>query len=366
MSIDETLIKEAPKKARKSPNFNDKISREIWKILSNPDENLIENLNSIIEKSFRLIAKSNLDDPKVQKKIFDQILSFLNNLFWKLDIKKFYNNIPKTDIQKYSGKSLWEQFIHNIYWKQRKLFYRDEIWWWSCSYWTILLKHFFEELENRWMDLKSDIFFYPHNDLEGWRWHSGVIISFQWKEYLADFWWFNHAISNKIIQSIDGLNEIYSSNNFDSFRTPNIKKYYKLRDKKEDRPKNILFFHDTESFANRWSQRWRTNATIEFVPKLDWKQSKEVKFEFQPDKVYLTVDNIEYIFSYKNDNKPTKDIPDKKFFDYFISHIQHLRTIDKSTKKPISTTWEKSTFTEYLNLIHNKVSIEKLRKIYNV
>lgn len=363
MNIENLYKKESPKKT-KCQIFSNKISDEIWKTIENPDENLTQSLNKTFNKVFKLISKNDLNNTDIQREIFEQILSFLNNLFWKIEIKKFYNNIPKTDIQKYWKKTLWEQFIHNIYWKQRKLFYRNEIGWWSCSYWTILFKHFFEELEKRWMNLKSEIFFYPNNDTNGWRWHSWVIIFFQGKEYLADFWWFNSMSNNSIIQSIDALNKLYNSNNFDNFKSQNIKKYYTLQGKKKEKQKNLLFFHDIWTFTNRRSQRARKNATIEFAPKLDWKSSKDVKFEFQSDKIYLTIDGIQHIFSYKKDNKSLSDIPDEKIFDYFISHIQHLQTTDKSTGEVIKIKWEKTIFTEYLNLIRNKISIEKLRKIY--
>ncbi len=344
--------------------FSDKISNEIWKTIGNPDENLTQSLNKTFNKVFKLISKNDLNNPNIQREIFEQILSFLNNLFWKVEIKKFYNNIPKTDIKKYSEKNLWEQFIHNIYWKQRKLFYRDEIWGWSCSYWTILFKHFFEELEKRGMNLKSEIFFYPNDDMDGWRWHSWVLVSFQWKTYLADFWGFNQNNDNQIIESVDNLNKIYCTNNFDCFKDDAIKRYYKTPKKKKEKFKWPLFFHDVWTFTERRSQRARNNATIEFVPKLDWKQSKDVKFEFQPDKVYLTIDGIQHTFTYVKDGKTPRDIPDEKFFDYFISHIQHLQTTDKSTKEIIKIKWEKTIFTEYLNIIREKISIEKLRKIY--
>lgn len=361
--------KSAEKKQNKTKSqiFSDRISGEIWDTISHPDENLIKNLNVIFDKSFRLISRSDLSNPGTQKEIFDQILVFLNELLWKIDAKKFYNNIPRTDIKKFSKKSLWEQFIHNIYWKQWKLFYRNEIGWWSCSYWTILLKHFFEELEKRWMDIKSEIFFYPNNDISGWRWHSGVIVSFQWKEYLADFGWFNQNNKNSIIENIDNLNKIYCSNNFDCFKSDAIKKYYKLQKKEKGRWKNtwLLFFHDIWTFTDRRSQRLRKNATIEFIPKLDWKHSKNVKFEFHSDKIYLTVDGVQHVFVFKKDKKhPSVDISDERFFDYFISHIQHLQTTNKSTKEVLNIKWEKNIFTEYLNLIREKINIQKLRKIY--
>ena len=356
--------KSAEQGKSKTQRFSDKISSEIWETISNPDENLIKRLNAIFDKSFKLISKSDLNNREVQKKICDQILVFMNELLWKIDAKKFYNNIPTTDIKKFSKKSLWEQFMHNIYWKQRKLYYRNEIGWGSCSYWTIIFKHFFDELEKRWMDIKSEIFFYPMNDIEGGWWHSGVIVSFQWKEYLADFGWFNHHVDdNLIIQSIDSLNEQYNSKTFDRFRADSIEKYYKLKDK----PDNLLFFHDTGAFVNRRSQRTRKNATIEFTPKLDWKISKDVKFEFQPDKIYLTIDGIQHVFIYKKDKKhPSADVSDEKFFDYFISHIEHVETTEKTTKKPLNIKWEKTIFTEYLELIRKKISIQKLRTIYGI
>lgn len=364
MNIEDPDKKEEQKKT-KCQIFSDKISNEIWKTIESPDENLTQSLNKIFNKVFKLISKNDLSNPNIQREIFEQILSFLNNLFWKIEIKKFYNNIPKTDIKKYSEKNLWEQFIHNIYWKQRKLFYRNEIGGWSCSYWTILFKHFFEELGKRWMNLKSEIFFYPMKDIDGGRWHSWVIVSFQWKDYLADFWWFNQNNNNPIIENIDNLNRIYSSNNFDCFKSDAIKKYYKLQKKGKKRKDTwLLFFHDIWAFTDRRSQRSRKNATIEFVPKLDWKQSKDVKFEFQPDKIYLTIDGIQHIFIYKKDHKPLKDIPNEKFLDYFISHIQHLQTTNKSTKEIVKIKWEKSIFTEYLNLIREKINIQNFRKIY--
>ena len=358
----ENLDKKETQWKTKCQIFSDRISDEIWKIIENPDENLTQRLNGTFSKVFRLVSKNDLSNPNIQKEIFEQILSFLNNIFWKIEIKKFYNNIPKTDIKKYWKKTLWEQFIHNIYWKQRKLFYRDEIGWWSCSYWTILFKHFFEELEKRWMSLTSEIFFYPSDDISGWRWHSWVIVSFQWKNYLADFWWFNQ--NNEIIESIDNLNKIYGINNFDSFKSDAIDRYYKTKKKDKNKSKWPLFFHDIWTFTERRSKRRRKNATIEFVPKLDWKHSKDVKFEFQPDKVYLTIDGVQHLFIYKKDKKPSLEISDERFFDYFISHIQHSQTTDKSTKQILRIKWEKTLFTEYLNLIREKINIQKLRKIY--
>ena len=214
---------------QKKLSYIDRFSDDIWKILSSPNENMIQELNYVFEKFLRLVSMSDLKNEEIQKTIFQNVFDFLNKLFEKIDIKKFYNNIPKINIKQYSENSVWEMFLHNIYWKERKLFYRDEIEWWSCSYWTILFKRFFDELEKKWLKIKSDIFFYPNNDLEGWWWHSWLIITFQWKDYLVDFWWFNSMQDNPIMENIDVLNEKYESTVFDALKRKNIEKYYRQK-----------------------------------------------------------------------------------------------------------------------------------------
>ena len=95
----EKYTEKTKKDTNKCKKTIDKIIQEIWNIITNPDDNLVANLDHIFEKSLRLIAQNDLENPTVQKDIFEQILSLLNRLFWEVKIKKLYNNIPKTDIQ---------------------------------------------------------------------------------------------------------------------------------------------------------------------------------------------------------------------------------------------------------------------------
>lgn len=359
MNIEQKSIKEKQWED-KCQILSDKISSEIWEIISNPDENLTKKLDSIINKSFKLISKNDLKNPETQKKIFSQIIKFLNDLFWKIDVKKFYNNIPKTNIQKYSEKSLWEEFMHNVYWKNRQTFYIDSVWWWDCYYRTILFKKFFDELAKRWMNIQSNIFLY---DLDTW-WHAWVIVSFQDQDYIVDIWWIPATFWLTAV-SIEDLNRLTVSKAYNNFSREKINEQRQAT-KRNPKRRWLIFFSGTDDFISKISEKNNHSATIEFNPNLDWEWSKNVKFEFYPDKICLTIDNTQHIFSYKNSTKPQKNIPDEKFFDYFISQIRYLSSIDKTTQQIFKSSWEKSTFTKYLSLIREKINIQKLRKIYEI
>lgn len=359
MNIERKSTKEKQEKT-KCQIFSDKISNEIWDTISNPNENLTKNLDSIINKSFKLISKNDLKNPEIQKEVFEQIIKFLNDLFWKIDAKKFYNNIPKTDIQKYSEKSLWEELMHNIYWKNRQSFYIDEVWWWDCYYWTILFKRFFDELAKKWLNIQSDIFLY---NLDSW-WHAWVVATFQNKDYIVDIWWIPATFWLTAV-SLEDLNRLTTSKTFNNFSRKTINEQ-KQASKRNPKEKWLIFFSNINDFISKISNKNNHSATVEFNPDLDWEWSKNVKFEFYPDKICLTVDNVQHIFFYKKDKKQQKNIPDEKFFDYFISQIKYLSSSDKTTNQMFISSWEKSTFTRYLSLIREKISIQKLRKIYGI
>ena len=359
MNIEHKSTNERQKKS-KCQIFSDKISNEIWETISNPNENLTKNLDSIINKSFKFISKNDLKNPEIQKDIFQQIMKFLNDLFWKIDVKKFYNNIPKTDIQKYSEKTLWEEFMHNIYWKNRQTFYIDEVWWWDCYYRTILFKKFFDELAKKWLNVQSDIFLY---DLDS-RWHAWVIVSFQDQDYIVDIWWIPATFWLTAV-SLEDLNRLTISQAYDNFSRKKINEQ-KQSSKRNPKKRWLIFFSDTNEFISKISEKNNHSATIEFNPNLDWEWSKNVKFEFYPDKICLTIDNVQHIFFYNKNAKKPKNIPDEKFFDYFISQIKYLSSNDKTTNQSFKSSWEKSIFTKYLSLIREKINIQKLRKIYEL
>ena len=342
----------------KNKKFIDRFSDEIWQVLSEANDDITGNIDNIFKKFLKLVSISDLQDSKIQKLIFDQIFEFLNSLFSKIDIKKFYNNIPKTDIKHYDEKTVWQMFLHNIYWKERKLFYRDEVEWGSCSYWTILFKHFFEELEKKWMDIQTDIFFYPVNDKTWGRWHSGVIVTFQGKDYLIDFWGFNSHFENEIIEDINVLNKKYEANSFNCFKRKNIEKYYKTKWKKDEK---LMFFPDTWTFTSRWIQRGRNNATIELKPNLDFEGSKNVKVSFYPNRIILNIQDKEITFLLDERRiKSNQSISDENIFDLLLSSI----TRQTSASTALEYKNNKQELEKYLSLVWSKINIQNLRKIY--
>ena len=165
-----------------------------------------------------------------------------------------------------------------------------------------------------------------------------------------------------MIQSVDSLKEKYNHDTtFDSFKRENIQKFHKLHSKNNE----LLFFNNTQAFTNKWQNTKQKYAKIEFYPKLDWETSKNVNFEFRPDEIHLTIDNTEHIFTYKNDVENTLNIPNEKFFDYLISHIEHVETINITTKETLHITWEKNIFTKFDQndiLITDYSNNPKLRK----
>lgn len=345
-------------------HFTDSILRNLWDILWNPDEDLSLRIDSIFNRALNLIRKSDLTNPEIQKSIFDQIVYFLNWLFKKVEIKKFYNNIPKTDIKNYERQSLWKEFIHNVYWKEWKLFYRDEIEGCDCSYWAVMFKHLFDKLKEMWMDIESDIFYY--NNAE--RWHSWVVVSFQDSDYLIDINWFNAVCWNFVMQKIEALNDYSESKNFDVFSRKNIKKYYRIHsDNKWQKPKNdvCMLYNSAEDFIWEWCKKDHRSATIEFNPNITWK-SENLKIVFISDKFQISIDWVCYTFPVdKQLITKLSNIPDDKILDTIISFMDYkLINENKKYKKVLITKYEKSLLAKYLNLIRSKIKISELRKIY--
>lgn len=356
MSIENTERNKDSKKA-KYQIYTDNISHEIGETIINPDSHIIQKINNIINKSIRFISKNDIKKPETQKEVFEQIISFFNNIFSDIEIKKFYNNIPKTDLQSYSKKTLWEKFMHNIYGKQRKLFYKDIIEWGDCYYWTVLFKEFFDKLEKIWMNIQTNIFLYDNK----WWGHAWVTINFQWKDYIIDISWFNANFGDLVIQSIDDLNKKSESNLFDNFSCEKIKQYKKQKSKKHKN--EIIFFSNIQDFVENVSKKEISNAVVEFNPNLDGESSKNIRFDFYPNKILLTIDNAEHTFKSKNP-KTIPNITNEKFFDYFISNIAYISSKDKTKNTPFKNLEEKTILVKYLSIIRNKINISKLRQIY--
>ena len=229
----------------------------INQILKNPWDAFWNRIDSIIKRVISSINPESIQDKLVQMKSFNEICDFLNGLFKEIQIKKFYNNIPKTTLAAYSKKNLWNQFINNIYGKERKIFYRDEVNWWDCYYRTVFLKHLFDTLKSKWLDIQNRIFIYDEN-----RWHSSIIIKFQWETYLADYGLFNQLF-NKLISPITDLNWLYQRAGLTKLSFNRKNDVW------------IRYFDEIKTFVDYISDKKIDSAAIEFNPKFEWWKEKK-------------------------------------------------------------------------------------------
>lgn len=314
--------------------ISERVIHLINQTIKNPWDNFADRINYIIQKAIN-VTKQQWDvvDEECQKKVFNEVYLFLNGLFKECQIKKFYNNIPSINIQQFWEKSLWEQFINNIYGKERKLFYRDELKWWSCHHWTILLKNLFDTLKDNGLQIENRIVAY-----DGISWHSAILIKFQWKEYIADIHGFNES-SKKIINSVEELNKIYNTKEFSKFSFQ--RKY----------DKNKYYFDTITEFSEYINNRKQVTATIEFKPKIENNEEVEIKMEF--GKWYISLILNGKIYKYRVDNFRI----DKNYKNPYDAIEYLLKNIHWSKE-------HKQELGKYLNMIVSKVNREKIYTIY--
>lgn len=303
--------------------------------LKNPWDEFWNRIDSIIKKVIFSIDSESIQDTLVQMKNFNEICNFLNGLFKEIQIKKFYNNIPKTTLSAYSKKNLWNQFINNIYGKERKIFYRDEITWWDCYYRTVFLKNLFDTLQSKWLDIQNRIFVYDEN-----RWHSSVIIKFQWEVYLADYGLFNHAFG-KIISPIDDLDGLYQMKGFTkvSFnRNSDI---------------GVRYFDDTKKFVDYLSNKKINSAAIEFTPRLEEWKEKNIRIVLFKKYISLRINGQEKKYMIKD--------------NFQLSHIckNPHEVLTCLLRWVIASKEEKHEINIYFDIIRNKLNPQKIYEIFS-
>jgi hypothetical protein len=258
----------------------------------------------------------------------------LNWLFKEINIKKFYNSIPKIDLLEYSQNNLWHQFINNIYWKERKIFYRKEISWWNCHYWSVFLKNIFDTLKSRWLDIQNRIFVYD----EDW-WHSSVIIKFQWEIYLADYGLFNQMF-NKIVSPISDLDWFYQKGDF-------VKVSF---NRKND--VWVHYFDEIKDFVYYINSKRTISAAIEFNPRLEQWKEKKIKIQFFKKYLSLSIDWEEKKYLIKDDF-----ILSKMCKDYH-------EVLDCLLKWILAERQQKCEMKLYLDMIRDKINPKKIYEIF--
>lgn len=323
------------RKVIKTQDISKRLTKLINETLSNPWENFWDRINYIIDKLIFSIDQDTIRCEDIQKETFDKMCNFLNHFFEEIKIKKFYNNIPKIDLKKYSEKNIGNQIISNVYWKEWKIFYRNEVNWWDCYYWTILLKTIFDKLKSRWLNIQNRIFVYDED-----RWHASVIIKFQWEIYLADYWLFNQMF-NRVISPIETFNWLYQRWLFTkvSFnRTNDV---------------GIRYFDETNDFIKYINNKKINSAAIEFNPRLmDWKDHS-VRIELF--KNYITF-----------------NLNGRKNKYYFNSDFKLLQlcknsneVLDCIIRWLIADRQEKNELKVYFDMIRNKINPKKIYEIFN-
>jgi hypothetical protein len=315
----------------KATTISKKVIQLINTTLKNPWDHFSERINYIIQKAIISSTKqqNNILDNECQKRIFEEVCIFLNELFKEVQIKKFYNNIPDIDLVQYWEKNIGEQFVNNIYGKDRKLFYREELKWGSCHHWTILLKNLFDILKEKWVIIENRILAYDTI----W-WHSALLIRFQWEKYLADI----NDSSKKIISSVTELNKKHETKEFSKLS---------FNKKHEDWK---YYFDSTREFAEYIKKRPSKWATIEFKPKFENGEENDIRLELWKGYIALIING---------------EIQKYRVNTFSLEyHWSEYEVIESLLKNIHGSKDQKQEISKYLYMIVNKIDPQKILEIY--
>lgn len=278
----EHLDKQENNKINKKEDVSKRVINLLNESLKNPWENFGDRINYILDKLISGISKKDIKDKDVQRELFDKVYNFLNNFFKEIEIKKFYNNIPRISLDKYANMNMGNQMVNNIYGKEWKIFYREQVNWWDCYYWTVLLKNVFDKLKAEWLSIEDRIFMYD----EPWG-HSSILIKFQGKIYLADYGLFNQMFGGCIapIEQFDGHYQKWA------FTKVSFNK------KGDD---GVLYFDKQKDFIKHVSQKKINVAAVEFNPKLMDGKEHHVRIVFFKKYIAFTINEKEYKYYFED------------------------------------------------------------------
>lgn len=328
-------------------------SEELKTVFSKEDIDLIiAELNNTFRHFKRLIKNSDLSNPEIQKNVFCDVLWMLNDVYNNYWIKKIWNNIPNLDVNDYDKLNFGEQVIHNVYKRNRNRLENKKIEWWSCRFRSLMFKKFFDELQDIWMNISSYIFMHKNKYLNPLWWHSWVCISFQWTEYLIDFWEINKKYGDTLIQSIDEINKKSKSKNFDKYKAKEIWKH-----------ENLMKFPTRASFLEELDKIECFEGWIILSSKIDnlW----IVQLFFAPDCFSIQSKKWKkYYFFNKDIGNDIDNIQNSDLLDYVLNNIENTSEyINNKESIGILDENTKNKLKEKLSLILGKIDLLKLRKI---
>ena len=305
-------------------NFSKIIVDQLNETLANPEEDFDKEINRVIKRMINISTRNLKEDEKSQKKFFDEVCNFLNSVFGNISIKKFYNTAPNKTLHEYADLSLWKQVVHNVYGKERRLFYRDQIWWWSCHHWTIFLNKIFDKLEKKWLKSSHRIAVYTDNG-----WHSMLLVEFQWQKYWADV--FGDHEHNDLVRKVTKWDLLY--------------------DEKDLLRRHQIKYMNKNDFVEYIEDKPYKTIKVIFKPKLEDACSEEIEITINSEDLLVRVGWKSYSVFLKKWFKIPKKIPDTKLVDYLIQNSLW----DKKSKEEIA---------KYLSIVRHKINPDKLKSIF--
>jgi len=287
-----------------------------------------------------------------QKYFFCDIRELLKTLQNGYFFTKIHNSIWPTSLEEYKDKTLGEQMMHNMYGRERWLNKSCEGG--SCSYWTVLLYNFFKKLKEAWLDVDIKIYRFKNleDEIVGERSlrHSGLIVSFQWMDYMVDYNWSLYEEDWEMAKSINRyINEYEDEPDSKNFLN-NLKKW------KQKETDQIIFFDNIDDFLNHVNE-FPEYKRISLYVKLD-DRVFPVKFDYDFNengvKIWLNDRKKDYILS---DNELDRENFIKEFMGriWIIRDIYWLHYI---------TPHERNDLKKCLDIIEDKLDTDKLYTYY--
>ena len=366
-----------------------KFNEEILKLLdsSNNSEYLGKEFDRLFSKLLRLIKYSNDRNQEAESELsqdtdnlLKKFISFVKNneknraIHWKImneqkyffcDIRellktlqngyyftKIHNSVWPTSLEEYKDKSLGQQMMHNMYGRERWL--ENSCEGGSCSYWTVLLYNFFKKLKEAWLDVGIKI--YRFKNLEdtilgnqSLR-HSGLIINFQWRDYMVDYNWSLYEEDWEMVKSINRYINEYDEDRISKKFLNNFKKW------KQKENEQILFFDSIDEFlkhVNKFPEYKRISLYVKIEDRVF-----PVKFDytFTDNGVRIGLNDRmkDYIL---NNNELSKE----DFINNFIEKVWIIRDV---YWLHYITPHERNDLKMYMNIVKDKINTNRLHQDY--
>lgn len=322
--------------------------------ISQDNDNLLKRFISFMKNDINNQKKNAINSKIVdeQKYFFCDIRELLKTLQNGYYFTKIHNSIWPTSLEEYKDKTLGKQMMHNMYGRERWLDKSCEGG--SCSYRTVLLYKFFSKLKEAWLDI--DIKIYRFKNLEdeiiGGRSlrHSGLIVSFQWKDYMVDYDWSLYEEDWEMVKSINHYINEYDDDRVSKKFLKNFKKW------KQKETQQIIFFDNLDDFlkhVNEFPEYKRISLYVKIEDRVF-----PVKFDYNFNengvKIWLNDRMKEYILS---DNKLDKE-------DFIKNFIEKVWIIRDNYWLHYITEHERDDLKMCFGIIEDKIDTNKLYTHY--